>query len=64
LGVDEQVAQQAAANLEAASYNPTLIIGDAVTCIEERAAFDLVHVTCGVTILPYPWVEHARPGRF
>lgn len=60
--IDEQVARQAAANLEALGVRPTLITGDAVTCLPEQEMFDLVHVTCGVTELPYAWVRQTRPG--
>ncbi|WP_344959097.1 methyltransferase domain-containing protein [Actinomadura miaoliensis] len=60
--IDEHVARQAAANLESLGVRPTLMTGDAVTCVPEGEAFDLVHVTCGVTTLPYSWVRRTRPG--
>jgi protein-L-isoaspartate(D-aspartate) O-methyltransferase len=60
--VDEEVARQAAVNLSEAGFSPELLTGDAVTCVPDGVAFDLVHVTCGVTTLPYAWVERLRPG--
>jgi protein-L-isoaspartate O-methyltransferase len=60
--VDGGVAKQAAINLQAAGYCPNLIAGDASTVIADGGPFDRVHVTCGVTTLPYSWVEQTRPG--
>ncbi|GAA4236004.1 methyltransferase domain-containing protein [Actinomadura meridiana] len=60
--VDGQVAKQAAANLEAAGLSPVLITGDGALGFPEVSPFDAVHVTCGVTTVPYSWVERTRPG--
>ncbi|MFB4302074.1 methyltransferase domain-containing protein [Actinomadura sp. NTSP31] len=59
--IDEEVARRAAENLDKAGFGPELLVGDAATDAPE-GPFDLVHVTCGVTTLPYGWVERARPG--
>jgi protein-L-isoaspartate(D-aspartate) O-methyltransferase len=60
--VDEAVAKQAAANLEKAGLFPVLLTGDGAEGAPEGAPYDRVHVTCGVTTVPYAWVEQTRPG--
>ncbi|HEY2576279.1 MAG TPA: methyltransferase domain-containing protein, partial [Streptosporangiaceae bacterium] len=60
--VDASLGKQAAANLEAAGFFPNLIIGDGATVRPDGGPFDRVHVTCGVSMLPYAWVEQTRPG--
>lgn len=60
--VDEQVAKQAAANLEAAGLRPVLVVGDGAHGHPGGAPYDAVHVTCGVTTVPYEWVRQTRPG--
>lgn len=60
--VDEEVAKQAAANLERAGFSPTLVVGDGARGWPEGAPFDRVHVTCGVRDIPYSWVAQTRPG--
>ncbi len=60
--IDPALAKQAAVNLEVAGYAPRLLVGDAATIDLGEELFDLVHVTCGVTRLPYQWVKQCRPG--
>lgn len=60
--VDEAVAKQAAANLVAAGPIPALVTGDGAEGAPDSAPYDRVHVTCGVTTVPYAWVEQTRPG--
>ncbi|WP_289009155.1 methyltransferase domain-containing protein [uncultured Thermomonospora sp.] len=60
--VDEQVAEQAKVNLEAAGARPRLVVADGAAGWAEGAPYDQVHVTCGVTTVPYAWVEQTRPG--
>ncbi|MEV5704842.1 protein-L-isoaspartate(D-aspartate) O-methyltransferase [Actinoallomurus sp. NPDC052274] len=60
--VDESLSKQAAANLARFGYTPHLIVGDGASGCPERAPYDRVHVTCGVTTIPYAWVEQTRPG--
>jgi protein-L-isoaspartate O-methyltransferase len=60
--IDAFLARQAAVNLEAAGFRPHLIIGDGADVHAEGAPFDRVHVTCGISRLPYTWVEQTRPG--
>ncbi|SEG87848.1 protein-L-isoaspartate(D-aspartate) O-methyltransferase [Thermomonospora echinospora] len=60
--VDPAVADLAAANLHAAGYEPTLVAGDGADGWADGAPYDAVHVTCGVTTVPYTWVEQTRPG--
>ncbi|MWA04084.1 protein-L-isoaspartate(D-aspartate) O-methyltransferase [Actinomadura sp. LD22] len=60
--VDGRVAKQAAANLEAAGLQPVLVVGDGADGHPGGAPHDAVHVTCGVTTVPYAWVRQTRPG--
>ncbi|MFE4646177.1 hypothetical protein ACFRFS_35135, partial [Streptomyces sp. NPDC056730] len=46
---------------------PSVVIGDAATELQTPQShsdglFDRVHVTCGVTHVPYVWVERPSPG--
>ncbi|WP_116247647.1 methyltransferase domain-containing protein [Nocardiopsis sp. FIRDI 009] len=60
--VDEQVAKRAAANLEQAGLEPTLVVGDGALGHPDGAPYDRVHVTCGIRRIPFAWVEQTRPG--
>ncbi|MGW8530962.1 MULTISPECIES: methyltransferase domain-containing protein [Nocardiopsidaceae] len=60
--VDEQVARQAAVNLERAGLTPTLVTGDGALGWQSGALYDGVHATCGVREVPMAWVEQTRPG--
>ncbi|MBG0818365.1 methyltransferase domain-containing protein [Planomonospora sp. ID82291] len=60
--IDQQVAEQAAANLAAAGCKPTLIVGDGALGHPGAAPYDRVHVTCGVRDIPPAWIEQTRPG--
>lgn len=60
--VDPAVAEAAAANIKEAGYTPTLVVGEGGGGFPAGAPFDRVHVTCGVTTVPYTWVEQTRPG--
>lgn len=60
--VDPQVAEQAAVSLKAAGHLPYLVLGDGADGHAAAAPYDRVHVTCGVTDVPYAWVEQTRPG--
>ncbi|WP_307800847.1 methyltransferase domain-containing protein [Actinomadura violacea] len=60
--VDDRVAERAAVNLREAGFAPGLVVGDGEKGVPERAPFDRVHVTCGVTVLPLSWIEQTRPG--
>ena len=60
--VDPQIATDADKNLKAAGYSPRLITGDGAKGWPTGAPYDCVHVTCGVTDIPYSWIEQTRPG--
>ncbi|MEE2039264.1 protein-L-isoaspartate(D-aspartate) O-methyltransferase [Nocardiopsis sp. CT-R113] len=60
--VDDQLAEQASANLGRAGFLPTLIRGDVALGWETGTLYDGIHVTCGVREVPMPWVEQTRPG--
>jgi protein-L-isoaspartate(D-aspartate) O-methyltransferase len=60
--IDPEVSARAAASLKEAGFSPRLIVGDGSAGWPQAAPYDRVHVTCGVTTVPYAWVEQTRPG--
>lgn len=60
--IDPQMAAQAAENVQAAGYAPNLIVGDGAEGWPQGAPYDGIHVTCGVSEIPYEWVRQLRPG--
>lgn len=60
--VDPQAADAATAALKTAGFEPHLIVGDGAAGWIDDGPYDRVHVTCGVTDIPYAWVEQIRPG--
>lgn len=60
--VDAAVAAAAGANLKAAGFAPIALVGDGARGAADGYPYDRVHVTCGVTTVPYAWVEQTRPG--
>jgi protein-L-isoaspartate(D-aspartate) O-methyltransferase len=60
--IDAALSEQAATNLAQLGYRPHLVAGDGAHGCPDRAPFDRVHVTCGVTTIPHAWVEQTRPG--
>ncbi|RCG29122.1 protein-L-isoaspartate(D-aspartate) O-methyltransferase [Sphaerisporangium album] len=60
--IDQAVFGRAVENLKASGHVPRLILGDGAKGCSERAPYDRVHVTCGVSEVPYAWVEQTRAG--
>jgi protein-L-isoaspartate(D-aspartate) O-methyltransferase len=61
LEIDQDLATIARENLAVAGYAPTIIEADGLHgCPGET--FDRLHVTCGITTIPYAWIEQVRPG--
>ncbi len=60
--IDKAVLDVAAENLKGAGYDPRLICGDGAQGCRDYAPYDRVHATCGVSLVPYAWVEQTRPG--
>lgn len=61
LEIDRHLAMIARGNLASAGYAPTVIEADGLHgCPGET--FDRLHVTCGITTIPYAWIEQLRPG--
>ncbi|MFE2496565.1 protein-L-isoaspartate O-methyltransferase [Streptomyces scopuliridis] len=65
--IDPDLARTAAENLARCGLRPNVVTGDAATGLpgpdrDSDGLFDRVHVTCGVTDIPYVWVERTRPG--
>lgn len=60
--IDPEVAAQAAENIQAVGYMPTLVVGDGAAGWPQGAPYDGIHVTAGVREIPYEWVRQLRPG--
>lgn len=60
--IDPALIAVAAGNIKAAGYAPELITGDGAGGHKAGAPFDGIHVTCGVTEIPYEWIRQLRPG--
>ncbi|WP_216590521.1 ATP-grasp peptide maturase system methyltransferase [Streptomyces brasiliscabiei] len=60
--VDPEVSVRARVALGHAGYAPFLVVGDGLAGHPEDAPYDRVIAMCGVTELPYAWVEQTRPG--
>lgn len=62
MDIDEQVTANARENLKGAGYDPQVITGDGAEGWPAGAPYDRVHVTCGVSRIPYAWVQQCRAG--
>lgn len=60
--IDPGLAEQARKNLQAAGYQPRLIVGDGATGHRRGAPYDRVHVTFAVERVPWAWIDQTRPG--
>ncbi|WP_181727502.1 methyltransferase domain-containing protein [Streptomyces sp. PT12] len=60
--IDPALAVTAEANLRAAGLAPRVVVGEGEKGCPDAAPFDRVHVTCGVSDVPYAWVAQTRPG--
>ncbi|GAA4231281.1 methyltransferase domain-containing protein [Actinomadura meridiana] len=60
--VDPALAELADARLRRHGFDVEVLAGDGAEGAPDRAPFDAVHVTCGVTRVPYEWVRQTRPG--
>jgi protein-L-isoaspartate(D-aspartate) O-methyltransferase len=61
LEIDPDLARTARENLAAAGYAPTIIEADGLRGCP-GGTFDRLHVTCGITTIPYAWIEQLLPG--
>ncbi|MBB5075018.1 protein-L-isoaspartate(D-aspartate) O-methyltransferase [Nonomuraea endophytica] len=62
IDIDPAITQQAEKNLALTGLSPTIITGDGAAGHAVGAPYDRVHVACGVSDIPYPWIEQTRPG--
>jgi protein-L-isoaspartate O-methyltransferase len=61
LEIDPGLARIARTNLAAAGYAPVILEADGLNgCPGET--YDRLHVTCGITTIPYTWIEQLKPG--
>lgn len=59
--VDSALLAAARANLRIAGYAPRLVEGDGADGLPGEV-FDRLHVTCGVSRIPYGWIAQLAPG--
>lgn len=59
--VDHAVAKRAAANLHAAGYRPTLVVGDGLAGYPAAAPYDRIIATCSARYVPAEWVRQLTP---
>ena len=59
--IDAALLATAQANLQAAGYSPRLVLGDGAAWLSGKM-FTRLHVTCGVSAIPYTWIEQLAPG--
>ncbi|KJS55901.1 methyltransferase [Streptomyces rubellomurinus subsp. indigoferus] len=59
---DPQVAERAAAALQAAGHSPRLLVGDGLGGDPDGGAFDRLIATCSVRYLPMAWLHQVKPG--
>ncbi|MFE4368569.1 methyltransferase domain-containing protein [Streptomyces sp. NPDC056835] len=66
--IDPGLARTATENLARSGLHPNVVTGNAAAELpgpdpgSDGGLFDHVHVACGVTHIPYAWVERTRPG--
>jgi protein-L-isoaspartate(D-aspartate) O-methyltransferase len=60
--IDPGLAEQARKNLQAAGYQPRLIVGDGAVGHRRGAPYDRIHVTFAVERVPWAWIDQTRPG--
>nr|WP_246259097.1 ATP-grasp peptide maturase system methyltransferase [Streptomyces typhae] len=60
--VDADVASAARIALGRAGFHPHLVTGDGLNGHPDGALYDRTIATCGLTSVPYAWVEQTRPG--
>lgn len=59
---DQEVAARARTSLARLGLYPTLVTGDGLLGVADRAPYDRVVATCAVRTVPAAWVEQTRPG--
>ena len=59
--IDAALHAVARANLHAAGYAPRLVHGDGAAGLS-GSTFTRLHVTCGVSAIPYTWIQQLAPG--
>ncbi|GGM61164.1 protein-L-isoaspartate O-methyltransferase [Longimycelium tulufanense] len=58
--IDPEVADDARNALAAFGFRPTVVCGNGAAGYPDRAPYDRVIATCGVSSVPYPWVRQVR----
>ncbi|MCF6525437.1 methyltransferase domain-containing protein [Streptomyces sp. JJ36] len=60
--VDPTVAEEARRRFAACGLRPVSVVGDGAYGYVARAPYDRIIATCGVSRVPYAWIEQASPG--
>lgn len=62
IDIDARLATQACTALESAGYRPTVLAGDGLVGVADRAPFDRIIATCSTRRVPVEWVRQTVPG--
>ncbi|OIJ69386.1 methyltransferase domain-containing protein [Streptomyces mangrovisoli] len=60
--LEPDITEAARRHLAAAGYAVSVVTGDGARGVPERAPFDRIIATCGLSVLPRPWLAQCRPG--
>jgi protein-L-isoaspartate(D-aspartate) O-methyltransferase len=60
--VDKALAVEARARLNAAGYDPSVVVGDGTIGFGKESPYDRIISTASVQLIPSPWIGQARPG--
>jgi methyltransferase of ATP-grasp peptide maturase system len=62
IDIDPILTADAAGNLTAAGYAPTIVTGDGALGVPQAAPFDRIITTCSLPRIPTAWLAQTRPG--
>ncbi|MEU2551296.1 methyltransferase domain-containing protein [Streptomyces sp. NPDC013313] len=60
--LDPEITESARQHLAAAGHRPAVVTGDGARGVPERAPFDRIIATCGLSTVPRAWLAQCRPG--
>ncbi|MFI2640206.1 methyltransferase domain-containing protein [Streptomyces sp. NPDC018610] len=60
--LEPEITEAARRHLAAAGYRPVVVTGDGARGVPERAPFDRIVATCGLSTVPRAWLAQSSPG--